>query len=482
MINGAKRLIPLAAAAGLFGCALFAPAKPDHLMTMMRGLEHMQRREYREADALYAQVPRDDTHHAEALAMRGLVASILGEPERGIKMMKEAEALNPEEFKHIRGSGQYESAYSRYITRNAVETLSPAETLFTDGDILIVGSSKSSVSSAPDAVAYDLKTRRPLWSVEAGDATDSDRYSLGYSAGVVLVPRWKHRELPRLAGVDAQSGKILWESPIRPLDSKHGRVRPVADENQVYIGLGPGAKEARHEVIALNLRSGVVLWRRPLSSQPGPLGLGSEQLFFRTKDGALHALSTRDGAEQWSMSLPAPFENERPVAAADMVYLNTTDRHLYAIDAAAKAYPRPLERVRWEVQDVKTFRDATPGSAGGLLVIGARDQVLAFNGQTGVPSWKADAGSADSLGSGTPYSRTTPCGDLFLVESPRALSLFDSQGRLRWRYRRISTDGGWEPRAVQPMCVGSRIFIAAKQEKPERHAVLELTATPEIPF
>ena len=115
---------------------------------------------------------------------------------------------------------------------------------------------------------------------------------------------------------------------------------PVIGDGRVFVTAltTPADGNTREsEVVAMSLRTGRVLWRRPLGlGVGGQLGLEGGRLFV-TRGGyeapALEALSAADGHVLWRYDPAEFFSSEPPVPADGVVYV-PFDSHLSAFRAA----------------------------------------------------------------------------------------------------------------------------------------------------
>ena len=114
---------------------------------------------------------------------------------------------------------------------------------------------------------------------------------------------------------------------------------PVIGDGRVFVTAYTTARDGNareSEVVAMALRTGRVLWRRPLGrAVGGQLGLEGQRLFV-TRGGytgpGLEALSVSDGRTLWRYE-PDFFSSEPPVPAGGVVYVPLQD-HLSAFRAA----------------------------------------------------------------------------------------------------------------------------------------------------
>jgi outer membrane protein assembly factor BamB len=114
---------------------------------------------------------------------------------------------------------------------------------------------------------------------------------------------------------------------------------PVIGDGRVFVTAftRPPDNTTRHtKVVALSLRTGRVLWQRPLGlGVGGQLGLAGGRLFV-TRGGyeapAVEALSVADGRTLWQLPYDA-FSSEPPVPAGDVLYVPYTSS-LHALRAA----------------------------------------------------------------------------------------------------------------------------------------------------
>ncbi len=139
-------------------------------------------------------------------------------------------------------------------------------------------------------------TLTPRWSVRPTRGTEGRR--------LYLVPALHGGRLyvadasGRIAAVDADSGRTLWQRETG-LAFSGG---PAVAGERLVLGTSQG------EVVALALTDGHELWRHQLGSEvlSVPRSISAEAICVHTLDDTLYALDAATGQERWHVNYPAP--------------------------------------------------------------------------------------------------------------------------------------------------------------------------------
>jgi outer membrane protein assembly factor BamB len=110
--------------------------------------------------------------------------------------------------------------------------------------------------------------------------------------------------------LNAADGAVVWEAPLK-INPWAG---PTVAGNLVLVGCSnirfdaKQLKDAKGEVVALDLATGRVKWRQAV---PGgilsPVAVKNDLAVFTATDGKVRAWSVADGAEKWAYAGPQPF-------------------------------------------------------------------------------------------------------------------------------------------------------------------------------
>jgi outer membrane protein assembly factor BamB len=138
-----------------------------------------------------------------------------------------------------------------------------------------------------------------------------------------------------LVCLGAENGSVLWKTPLKFNPWAGPTVGPYVLVGCSSIRLDPKAVPgARGEVVAIELDSGKVKWRK---ETPGgvlsAVAVKSGLAIFTATDGKVRAWDTCTGAERWSHDAGAPFFAGAAVAG-DTVYVADLKGVVHALDLA----------------------------------------------------------------------------------------------------------------------------------------------------
>lgn len=193
---------------------------------------------------------------------------------------------------------------------------------------------------------------------------------------------------PGRASFTTVSPPTRWEPErITRLVEREG-YEPEAYGTPVVVGRLAFVGTAAREVLAVDWRSGAVVWRFPMRGRVfGSLALDGGLLFAADDQGDLVALSL-EGVEAWRFHVSYPVVTS-PVAAAGRVYVGVTDQNVFCLEAATG---RPL----WQYGRKFPRRTSlwrTPGLAAGdgRVYAGFADgSVVALDAEVGRVVWRAE--------------------------------------------------------------------------------------------
>jgi outer membrane protein assembly factor BamB len=257
------------------------------------------------------------------------------------------------------------------------------------------------------------------------------------AGGVICVGRNVEKNL---IGIDAESGRPIWETP-----AGHVSTTPAIERGCAYLscegqGSGPGY------FLAVDTRTGRERWRRP-SQAPENLApaVVDDLVYFTSTTRAALALDRRTGALRWRFQFagfsPYLAGHTAPAVHQDVVYFGGAGRiepgldasYLFAVDRHSgrelwRSMPRsdPRSRLRGEVLE------HTPVVAGDAVLCVSRNALFCFDaGGAGLRwSWPPGDGplTAPAVHDGIAY-----------VGSLRQLAAVDvATGNVVWK---MSVDG-----------------------------------------
>ena len=160
------------------------------------------------------------------------------------------------------------------------------------GKRVAVGSGKSGW-----VVAVDAKTGKPVWKTAVGvhNGHDNDPlYAMRGEYSKIKPGEVFPGELGGVIAPIASDGRTLYV----PIVNHSMTVRNGSEITEESTATG--------EVVALDLKTGKIKWKRELE-QPayGAVVVVNDLVFATTADGVVHALKTETGGEVWQAALPA---------------------------------------------------------------------------------------------------------------------------------------------------------------------------------
>jgi glucose dehydrogenase len=160
------------------------------------------------------------------------------------------------------------------------------------GSEVAIGSGKSGF-----VVAVDLKTGKPLWRTRVGLHNGHDKDSMYAMRG----------EYSKIKPGEVFPGEL--GGVIAGMASDGERVYVPIVNHSMTVRNGSEVteeSEAKGEVVAIDLRTGKVIWETQFPSPAyGSLIVSNEVVFATSAEGVIHALSANSGGEIWQAALPS---------------------------------------------------------------------------------------------------------------------------------------------------------------------------------
>ncbi|MBS1202966.1 MAG: outer membrane protein assembly factor BamB [Chromatiaceae bacterium] len=226
-----------------------------------------------------------------------------------------------------------------------------------------------------------------LWSERVTKGSEGRRLKLvpAVSGGRVYVADARGR----VAALDANSGRVLWERETG-LAFSGG---PDLDGDRLILGSSGG------EVVTLSAANGAQLWRAQLESEviSVPRASGEGKVIVHTLDDSIYGLDAANGVELWRLTYPAPVLTLRgsssPAITPKGVVVGLSGGKLVKIDPADGT---PLWEVtvtpprgRSELARISDI-DADPVVVGTLILVGAANETDLFVTDSDDRIWGAD--------------------------------------------------------------------------------------------
>jgi outer membrane protein assembly factor BamB len=230
----------------------------------------------------------------------------------------------------------------------------------------------------------------------------------------------------QLAAYDLAAGSRLW------LTSLATTVEPAIGEHVVFVA-SDGA------LSALSLRNGDVVWRQPFDDElAAALTVAGDRLVVATAGGDIVAHRVADGMELWRRHLPRAVTS-RPAFVESELFVATADKQIAAInlDTGDVVWSRTLNGVGHDIL-----------ASGDRIFFGSQDRYFyCLNAEDGTIEWRWPTG-ADAIGLPSADDRT-----VYFVSLDNVLrGLNRSSGVQRWKtplpFRPISGPLKWSETLV----------------------------------
>ena len=260
------------------------------------------------------------------------------------------------------------------------------------------------------AKGIDARTGHKLWETKLGTLAAASP-AIGAAQGLVFFPILSdHAHTPgrgSFVALSMRTGHVVWSRPI-PAGTESS---PLASGNSVYFGDQSGT------VYSLNASDGAVNWKyHAAGAVKGGPALAYGWLFFGDYAGRVYALNPQTGHQIWAKSTNgAEFGfgsgnfYSTPAVAFGRIYIGNTDGRVYSFGARDGA-------LAWATT-TGAYVYASPAVAdmpgiGPTVYEGSYDgSFYAFNAQSGAIRWRHRAGGRIS-GSATVVGDTVYFSDL----------------------------------------------------------------------
>jgi len=188
---------------------------------------------------------------------------------------------------------------------------------FTTAGGVVYVASPNQDSTSNELIALDAATGHHLWTASGPTVPQAAGVTAGVVYGTTGGP------YSPVAAADAATGAPLWHSPSTSWAF-------TASDSTMFISATSvaGLMTVNGDVLALDIRTGRILWRRNFPQRvPTLLAATGSVLYAAEKNGTLYALSPRTGQELWRHSLPVPGSQED-----QLLYLMVAGSNVIAAD------------------------------------------------------------------------------------------------------------------------------------------------------
>jgi outer membrane protein assembly factor BamB len=300
--------------------------------------------------------------------------------------------------------------------------------------------------------AYIANNPGVLYAVQAATGRTSWRYTSGRCAaaspavadGVVYMTFLNLRRQGRdacnaqpgtpgldgeVVALDARTGKVVWRHVIGPSETS-----PLVADGRVYVGDWTG------RVYALSAKTGAEVWDYQTGGQvKGAVALTGHRLFAGSYDHHLYAIDARNGHLIWRATSQDRLGGRgtfysTPATAYGRVYIGSTDGKVYSFGASTG-------ELRWS-QSTGGYVYGSPAVWNESILIGSYSGTFsALDAATGDVKWEFEAGGPIS-------GSATVLGDVVYFSTLKGLTfgLDAATGRRIWSF----PDGKYSPVVAGP--------------------------------
>jgi outer membrane protein assembly factor BamB len=137
---------------------------------------------------------------------------------------------------------------------------------------------------------------------------------------------------------------------------------PTATTDRVYLGRGVQDTGDTHDLLAVDARTGAVVWSfaSPAGKQVQMGGLAGSTAFADSEDNSVYALDAATGAVRWTHATDGPIGSLAAIVG-DTVYVSSGDRTVRALATDTGAQ-------QWQVSVVGS--PTTPAVIDGYVIVG----------------------------------------------------------------------------------------------------------------
>jgi len=191
-------------------------------------------------------------------------------------------------------------------------------------------------------------------------------------------------------------GSVLWKRKLGTLSAASPAV--AARQGLVLMPIlsttGHGQIPGDGRFVALSMRTGRIVWSRPLSagSESSPIVDGSTA-YFGDQSGTLYALRIRDGHLDWTYHAGGPIKGG-PALVAGVLYFGDYSGHAYAIRAATghQVWAVGTDGAHFGFGSGQFY--SSPAVAFGRVYMGNTDgRMYSFGARTGALAWATATGA-----------------------------------------------------------------------------------------
>lgn len=187
-----------------------------------------------------------------------------------------------------------------------------------------------------------------------------------------------------VVALDAKSGKVVWrEAPAGPLESTPFIPSPAYAAKRIFMA------DNTNRICALDASTGATVWRRTLGARPNTaLVVVGNSIVVGTADGYLNWIVNDSGDVKQRIRLQEGRPYGTPILAPPLLFVLAAGAKstLLALDAESGA-------IRWKQETPEEWTTYRPLVTGANVIAGAADRNLcAFDRTTGAMRWCRSVG------------------------------------------------------------------------------------------
>ena len=224
------------------------------------------------------------------------------------------------------------------------------------------------VGTTRGLTAFRLEDGREVWTVTAA-------YGVGAAPLVSGATLYACLGDEAVVALDPATGARRWEHRCAA-----GRAAPVLAGGRIVLGLRTA------ELLALDAATGKPAWRLPVDGAVtfAPAAVGPSVI---VGDGGrrLRCVDAESGRVLWTRSVKGRFLGDGPAVSPRAIVFSMDNLELEAYDPATG---RRLWN-RW----IGTYHLSSPALAGGVVLVGSRTRLAAFDAASGDDAWEAELGA-----------------------------------------------------------------------------------------